>query len=132
MTIANVMLIDDEEHIIEYVTELIESIGFKVIGFAHGAREALEKLQRLDPDIILLDVTMPGIPGSELVAEIKKRKQHVKVIMLTSRNTVHIVKTCIKNGAEGYILKNQGDEYIRQKLFDVCGVNQNLESCEPQ
>lgn len=123
------MLIDDEEHIIEYVTELIESFGFRVIGFANGAREALEKLERLDPDIILLDVTMPGLPGSELVAEIKKRKQYVKVIMLTSRNTVHIVKTCIKNGAEGYILKNQGDDYIRQKLFDICGIDQNSESC---
>ncbi|WP_163834338.1 response regulator [Spartinivicinus ruber] len=114
-----VMLVDDEQHVIDYVSELVESVGFSMAGYANGGREALEKLPVLKPDLILLDVTMPGIPGNELVAEIKKRDELAKIIMLTSRNAAYIVKSCINNGARGYILKSQGPEYIRNKLLDI-------------
>lgn len=114
------MLVDDEQHIIDYLTELLTGIGLEVSGYALNSESALLKISTINPDIVLLDITMPGMCGDELLKAIRQNHPMIMVIMLTSRNTSDVVKNCIENGAEGYILKSQGPDYICQKLIQFC------------
>ena len=82
-----------------------------------------ELIQYLDegslPDIILLDINMPGINGIQACAQIKKNHSGIKVIGLSMNAENHLVKLMMKNGADGYLHKNSGADEIIQAIQDV-------------
>jgi len=116
-----VMLVDDEPHIVDYVSEILMSIDFRVIATATNGQEAIDKVvsTELELDMVVLDVTMPGLTGDETIKKIKAYKDDIVVVMLSSRNALATVKKCIENGASGYILKSESGEKICQKLQEI-------------
>lgn len=87
-------------------TSLAEWKEFEVVGEAGDGTEAIEKAKEFMPDLILMDVYMPGCNGLEAARRIKEELPCVKVVMLTVSEDDQTVFEAIKSGAEGYVIKN--------------------------
>ena len=118
-TKAKTFIIDDEDFVIQYIEFILQKNEFEVIGSASNGEDAIVKLQTVNPDLIICDITMPGMTGDELVPQLKALHPKSVVIMLSSRNTAEIVKKCKKGGADGYILKTGGEEEISNKVNKI-------------
>lgn len=110
-----VMIVDDQGLIrdgLKMILSLSEDI--EVIEEAINGKNAVEKLDRIEPDIILMDIRMPEMDGVEATKVIKERYPRTKIIILTTFNEDEYIFEGLKNGADGYILKDvRSNELIR-------------------
>ena len=105
MSTINVMLTDDHVLIREGIKHLLEFDGsIKVIEEANDGVECLEKLKKVTPDVLLLDINMPNMNGIEVLEELKNSNSSVKVLMLTVHSEVEYLVKAVDIGANGYIL----------------------------
>jgi DNA-binding NarL/FixJ family response regulator len=93
------------------ISLLNEMSEFQVVGEAGNGRDALDVVHRTRPDVVLLDVNMPGVGGVETV-EILRKTESCKVIMLTISKNEEDLFGAIKAGADGYMLKNAAPEEL--------------------
>jgi DNA-binding NarL/FixJ family response regulator len=108
-----VLLVDDHPLFRDGVRSLLEARGVEVVGEAGDGREALETALRLKPDVILMDITMPGMDGLEATRLIKVGLPDVKIVILTVSDEDRLLFDAIKSGAQGYLLKDlQADEFF--------------------
>jgi DNA-binding NarL/FixJ family response regulator len=110
------VIIADDSDIIRDTLKLVveQDDDIKVVGFASNGFEASEACDRLSPDIILMDIKMPLCNGIESTRLIKEKHQSVRILMLTTFDDEEYVTDAIKNGADGYVLKDiKNDELIR-------------------
>jgi DNA-binding NarL/FixJ family response regulator len=111
-----ILLVDDHVLFRKGVASLlVPRQDMEVVGEAGDGLEAIARARQTVPDVILMDVHMPGCDGLEAVRIIKREMPHVHVIMLTISDNDHDLFAAIKNGAEGYLLKNL-EPY---QLFDM-------------
>lgn len=110
-----VMLADDHVLCREGIKKLIEYDGsIEVISEVSNGEECLNELNRVMPDILLLDINMPKIDGIEVLKEIKKKKYPIKVIIVTAHNEIEYLIKAYDLGVEGYIVKDANvDELLR-------------------
>jgi two-component system response regulator DevR len=110
-----VLLVDDHEVVRVGVCALIErQPGMEVIGEAGTAGEAVALVQQLVPDVVLLDVRLPGSSGLNACRQIKALRPETRVIILTSFPDDEVLFDAIASGADGYVLKQIGsDDLIR-------------------
>src|SRR5437764_1776076 len=102
---AKILLVDDEPGMLRYIKTLLEVDDHNVQTAATG-EEALEKVQKgLSPDLVLLDLLMPGIDGLETLESLRKVQPTAKVVMLSCVNDNKKVVQAIRLGATGYITK---------------------------
>lgn len=109
----NILLVDDQEIVregIKMILSLDEEIN--IIGEAENGRELMSFLEKQIPDVILMDVRMPVMDGVEATKLVKEKYKDVKVIILTTFTEDEYIFKGIKNGADGYILKDAGSEDI--------------------
>lgn len=110
-----VMIVDDQGLIrdgLKMILSLCDDI--EVVGEAINGKHAIESLSRNRVDIILMDIRMPIMNGVEATKEIKERYSEIKIIILTTFNEDEYIFEGLKNGADGYILKDvKSDEIIR-------------------
>ncbi len=99
-----VMVVDDEQSILQSLGGLLTDEGFEVITVTNGY-EALKSIDSESPDLVLLDIWMPGIDGIETLKEIKKDNPHIQVIMITGHGTIETAVTATKHGAFDFIEK---------------------------
>lgn len=92
---------------------------FEVIGEAASAREALEQVETLKPDVVLMDIRLPGTSGIEACEEIVNKYPASRVIMLTSYAEDEMLFSAIRAGASGYILKQIGSTELIRALESV-------------
>lgn len=119
-----------------------------VVGEASNGKEAIEKVSALRPDIVLMDIAMPGLGGLEATVEIKKTHPEVKVLVLTQYDDKEYVSRFLKAGVSGYILKRaagsdlisairavaKGESYLHPSIASrvIEGyVGKNKEAVEP-
>lgn len=109
-----VMIVDDHALVREGITALLRFYeDVEVIGEASDGLEAINKFDKLRPDIILMDIAMPGLGGLEATVEIKKRNPEIKVLVLSQYDDNEYVSRFLKAGVSGYILKRAvGNELI--------------------
>jgi DNA-binding NarL/FixJ family response regulator len=100
------------------ISLLAEMSEFKIVGEASNGNEALSIIQNIQPDVVLLDVNMPGMGGVEVVENLKKR-EHCKILMLTISKHEEDLFGAINAGADGYLLKNVEPEELRKAIFQV-------------
>ncbi len=103
-----VVVADDLPPVLSTVTKLLEST-FDVVGMASDGPAALHLVQTIAPDLVVLDISMPGLSGIEVAKELKKCGSTVKIVFLTVHDDADIVATCIAAGGLGYVLKVQMD-----------------------
>jgi two-component system, NtrC family, response regulator AtoC len=102
---AKILLVDDEPGMLRYIKTLLEVDDYKVETATTG-EEALERVQKgLQPDLVLLDVLMPGIDGLETLEQLRQQQPGVKVIMLSCVNDTKKVVQAMKLGAQDYLTK---------------------------
>ena len=91
----------------------------EVVGEAQDGRQALQEAQRLHPDIILMDITMPDMNGIEATKQIKRQIPDVKVLILTMHENDEYVYQALRAGASGYMLKEAADTELINALHVV-------------
>ena len=111
----NVLLTDDHELVRTGIRRLLEdSKQVKIVGEADCGEDSLQLAQSLNPDVILMDVNMPGIGGVEACRRILQRNPKQKIIVLTVHNEQTFPKRLLEIGAKGYLTKDCGiDEMIK-------------------
>lgn len=121
-----VMLVDDHEVVRLGVRALIErQPGMEVVGEAGTVREAMLQVEKLAPDVVVLDVRLPGGTGLDACRQIKARWPETRIIILTSFPDDEVLFDAIAAGADGYVLKQIGsDDLIR--ALEVVGRGESL------
>lgn len=115
------VLVADDDGLIRESLKLILELedDIEVVGTAETGKQAFEMCRKLRPDIVLMDIRMPvmdGVLGTKLI---KQAYENIKVIILTTFRDDEFIKEAIKNGAEGYILKNQSSDSIIESIRAV-------------
>jgi two-component system response regulator DevR len=112
-----VLLVDDH-HIVRMGLKTIinDQPEMEVVGEASNATEALREVERLHPDVVLMDIRLPGESGIEATNQISKRFPHSKVVMLTSFADDSMIFRAISAGAVGYVLKQVEDEELLRAI----------------
>lgn len=113
------MLVDDHSIFLEGLQYLLGTYGIEVAGTASNGREALEKARILKPDIILMDIKMPGLSGLDALKLIKTEMPYTKVVMLTTSEEDEDLFNAVKCGASGYLLKNTNAKELVDMLSDM-------------
>ena len=103
MSLGRVLVVDDDKNICELLRLYLEKEGYGVI-LAHDGEEAVVKFNALKPDIILLDIMLPGIDGWQVCREIRK-KSNVPIIMITAKVETFDKVLGLELGADDYIVK---------------------------
>ncbi len=123
-----ILIVDDDALIRDSLKIIFETEeGFEVVGSACNGQEALDKCMELNPEVVIMDIRMPimdGVLGTKLI---KRSFNYIKVVVLTTFKDDEYIKEAIKNGAEGYILKNQSADAIIESLKAVYKGNIVLE-----
>ena len=115
-----VMLADDHVLMREGIRQLLEFDGsIEVIGEASDGEECLQKLEKVKPDVLLLDINMPKLNGIEVLEEIKRKKINVKVLILTVHNEVDYLIRVVDIGVDGYILKDSESAELKKAIMTV-------------
>ena len=103
---SKVMLVDDHPLFMEGLQYVLKTHGIEVAGTAKTGQEALLKARVLNPDIIIMDIQMPGLSGLDALRLIKAEMPQIKVVMLTISEDDEDLFQAVKFGASGYLLKN--------------------------
>ncbi len=120
MTDVNVMLVDDHPLFRRGVAELLQDSGrFNVTAQFSNPDQVLEAVHDTAPDLVLLDLHMPGKSGLELLQSIKESCNHVKVVMLTASDDPTHLMDALRLGAEGYLLKDTEPGLILERLESI-------------
>ena len=110
-----ILIADDHTLFRSSLRSLLTAHGFEVVGEAQDGREAFELARRLQPDIVLMDLGMPGLDGLAATRLISAEMPEIKVVVLTGSEDDANLFEAIKSGAQGYLLKNVGS----QELFTL-------------
>lgn len=107
MNRRRLLVVDDHALFREAISALLHSMpDVDVVGEAGDGRDALRKVNALNPNVVLMDLAMPGTSGTEAIRAIKRRQPDVKVIALTLHKTQEHLRATLDAGADGYVLKN--------------------------
>lgn len=118
---VRLLITDDEEHVRNLLRVVCTSIsGVEVVGEAVDGEDLIAKFKQFLPDVVSLDINMPKITGTEALKKIKEIDSETVVVMLTSLNSIDVVRECIEHGAKSYILKSNPPDRIRDAIKQVC------------
>lgn len=124
-----VLIVDDEANIVISLEFLMEQAGYEV-AVARTGEEALEQVDRFGPDVVLLDVMLPGINGFDILQHIRQRPhaQQVAVIMLTAKGREVEVTKGLALGANAYITKPFSTRELLAEVRRHLGVSEDHET----
>jgi DNA-binding NarL/FixJ family response regulator len=120
MTALRILIVDDHAILRDGLRSLLErQSDMEVIGEAASGEEALQQTAALEPDIVVMDVAMPGMNGLEATQIIKQRHPEVKVLILTQHDNREYILPLLQAGASGYVLKRSGGRDVVQAIRQV-------------
>lgn len=106
----NLFIADDHTVLRNGLKRIIEeNSGYKIVGETGDGLEIVRQLRKLHPDMIILDISMPGLRGIEAINKIRKFNKNIKILILTMHKNDEYVYECLVNGAQGYLLKDDAD-----------------------
>jgi DNA-binding NarL/FixJ family response regulator len=104
MTRTRVVVADDLSPVLTAVSALLRE-SFDIVGMVSDGRAALEATLKLEPELVVLDISMPAMSGIEVAQELKKRGNKTKIVFLTVHEDTDILKACQAAGGLGYVVK---------------------------
>ena len=117
---ASIMMVDDHPLLRKGLKQLIDmEDDIEVVGEASSGMEAIELALSLEPDLITLDLNMQGMDGLETLKRMRDKHVDARIIMLTVSDNDEDVVEAIRNGADGYLLKDMDPEDIIEKLHEA-------------
>lgn len=102
---SSVLIVDDHPFIRSSVNLLLVSERFEVVGQTDNGIDAVRLARELSPDLMILDISIPGLDGLEVIARVKAMKLPLKILILTSQQADYFSLRCMKAGAVGYVSK---------------------------
>lgn len=111
-----VLIVDDTLFIRGSLKLILERNGFEVVGEAEDGYDAVKMYKALKPDIVTMDITMPGMDGIESLRRIKEFDKSANVVMITALGQESLVKESVLLGAKGFIIKPFDEEMIVKAL----------------
>lgn len=126
-----ILIADDHKHARQGIREILEmEPDFEIVAEAWNGEEAILYTEKYMPDMILMDINMPGISGLEATRQIKGDYPYVKIIIVTVSDDITDLFEAIKKGAQGYLLKNLDPnawlEYLRAVALDEAPLPREL------
>lgn len=119
MSSPTIVIVDDAPLIQAGLAAALEAEGFDIVGLAEDALSAVKLAKDMSPELVLLDVLMPGISGLDVVAKIREASPSTAVVLLTSSESGEDLLKAIKNGARGYIVKTTPMPELVASMRDV-------------
>lgn len=115
-----VFIIDDHKMVIEGLELMLHNNkDISVIGTATSGEEGVKNLPEVQPDVVLLDINMPGINGIDTCKELIQKQPNLKVIAISMHKESSLIKMMLSNGAKGYVLKNAGQDEVIKAIHTV-------------
>ena len=116
-----VLIVDDAAFMRMMIKDVLTKNGFEVVGEAENGRVAVEKFKELDPELVILDITMPEINGIEALRQIKAMNPEAKVIMCSAMGQQAMVIDAIQVGARDFIVKPFQADRVNDAVRKVLG-----------
>ncbi|MDF2474019.1 MAG: cheY [Anaerocolumna sp.] len=116
---ANILLVDDSAFMRKMEGDVITKNGHVIVGEAGNGKEAIDMYQKLLPDLVIMDITMPELNGVEAVKVIKTLDPKAKIIMLSAMGQDYMVIEAISSGASDFIVKPFQDEKFIKSINNV-------------
>lgn len=115
------MLVADDHAVVrEGIRTILDAMpGVECVGEARDGQEALAQVEALDPDIVVLDVSMPKRTGLEVVAELRAQGRHTRILVLSMHDHPEYVLQAVRAGADGYLLKSAPPAEVRRAVTAV-------------
>ena len=121
---GRVLLADDHTLLVEGMRKLIErECEFELVGTVADGQELLTEVERLQPDVVLLDISMPVLGGIEAARLLHQRGDKVKLLFVTMHSGIDYVKEAFRAGASGYVLKHAGAPEVMEAIREVMKGN---------
>jgi DNA-binding NarL/FixJ family response regulator len=117
---VSVLLADDHPVFRQGLRALLERERFEILGEASDGLEAIAMAERLQPNVVVIDLAMPALNGVDASREIVKRAPRSKVNLLPMYTEVHHVLEALRAGVKGCVSKSQAAEHLLQAIKDVC------------
>lgn len=117
----SILLVDDDQFLVEVLTEKLKKSGFATTGVSNGA-QALEYIEKNTPDLVLLDLIMPGMNGMETLQKLKgdEKTKKIPVIILTNLADSEVISQIKESGGSGYLIKDtQNIEEIIESIKNL-------------
>jgi len=111
-----VLIVDDAEFMRVMLRDIVEDMGLMVAGEAGDGNEAVFQYRQLQPDLVLMDITMPNLDGTEAMRRILAEDQQAQVVMITALGQKDQVLDAIKSGARDFIIKPFDQERVQETL----------------
>lgn len=126
-----VLIVDDSEYAREGIRTILDmDPTFEVVAEARNGTEAIALTEQWMPDLILMDIQMPGMDGLEATRRIKNKYPYVKIVMVTVSDDIAHLFDALKKGAQGYLLKNLNPEswheYLKAIAVDEAPMTREL------
>jgi two-component system nitrate/nitrite response regulator NarL len=118
-----VLLVDDHALVRKGLEQLLQSRGIDVVASVGSGREGIAAAEALKPDVILLDVKMPEMSGTETLRQLRGRGISAPILMLTMSREEQDLEAALRNGATGYLLKDMDHEELVPALQDALQGN---------
>jgi len=107
---------------------MTQDAEFEVVGECDNGRDAVRSVGELNPDVVMMDLTMPGMNGMEAIANVKKRHADTRVLVVTLHKTEEFILASLRAGADGYLLKDATHDELRAALRSVAAGRTYLSS----
>lgn len=108
-----ILIVDDQQIVIDGLSALIGNApDLKIVAGVNDPELVFENVKDHNPDVILMDLNMPGKDGIECTKELKEAIPDIKILMLTGYDDIELIRESLKTGARGYLLKNTGKEEL--------------------
>lgn len=119
-TSNSLVLVDDHELVRAGIRTLLNTIdAIEVIGECGDGLDAIAMVKRLQPDLLVLDISIKSLSGMEVVKQISAQSIPVKILILSMHNNVEYVAKCLKDGADGYLLKDAAVDELEPAIRKV-------------
>lgn len=118
-----ILICDDTMFMRKILKELLVDNGYEVVGEAENGRMAVEKFDKLKPDLILMDITMPEMDGLTALNKIMEKDSNAKVIMCSAMGQEKMVMSAIKGGARDFIVKPFENDRVTQAVAKTISIS---------
>jgi two-component system, NarL family, response regulator NreC len=119
-----VLIVDDHTFIRRGIQSILDSSpGWDYCGEAENGIAAIRMAAELKPDIIVMDVSMPGLNGLEATRVIHEAQPEIKIVLVTLHDSVEILRSGFQAGAQGYLLKSEAEQELLRALRSITDGN---------
>lgn len=115
----NILIVDDSQFMREQMSNILKKAGKTVVGEGTNGKEAVELYKELQPDLAILDITMPEMSGLDALIQIKEEHPEARIIICSTLGSDEAIAECIGEGAVDYIVKPYRPDAIIEAINNI-------------